>query len=341
VGVSNKKAANMGPFGRAAVGLIVSKDGSSKKDVSKKKDVVGKEGNKSRKGGGEEDGDVCTSKKESAPERRRSGRLFSWRKDDAPVKAGIEKTSEKGRRISAPGKVQNSTTPAPDANMESSSFLSSEFGLASGLNRIKTRSGPLYTSSTCSGPVFAGTVESRFGLENVKREDDVCEQSSSKEAFSSRSSSGVRKALKAAKVHARDSVSPKDSTKDTDCGNSKGRRSLETDSRHSRSGTTGSYGSPLIAVSKLGTEESLRQSRSVVEDAVAPTKNVGKEALSGQVSRAESASSWLDGDSNFDIGSGEDHSFGGSSVVYTHARSLPARSTLSQQGLLECPPTFY
>ena len=331
----------MGPFGRAAVGLIVSKDGSSKKDVSKKKDVVGKEGNKSRKGGGEEDGDVCTSKKESVPERRRSGRLFSWSKDDVPVKAGIEKTSEKGRRISAPGKVQNPTSPAPDANMESSSFLSTEFGLGLGLNRIKTRSGPLYTSSTCSGPVFAGTVESRFGLENVKREDDVCEQSSSKGTFSSRSSSGVRKALKAAKVHARDSVSPKDSSKDTDCGNSKGRRSLETDSGHSRSGTTGSYGSPLIAVSKLGTEESLLQSRSVVEDAVAPTKNVGKEALSGQVSQAESASSWLDVDSNFDIGSGEDHSFGGSSVVYTHVQSLPARSTLSQQGSLERPPTFY
>lgn len=339
MGVSKKKAANMGPFGRAAVGLIVSKDGSSKKDVSKKKDVVGKEGNKSRKGGGEEDGDVCTFK-ESVPERRRSGRLFSWSKDDAPVKAGIEKTSEKGRRISSPGKVQN-PTPAPDANMESSSLLSSEFGLALGLNRIKTRSGPLYTSSTCSGPVFAGTVESRFGLENVKREDDVCEQSSFKGTFSSRSSSGVRKALKAAKVHARDSVSPKDSTKDTDCGNSKGRRSLETDSGHSRSGTTGSYGSPLIAVSKLGTEESLRQSRSVVEDVVAPTKNVGKKASSGQVSQAESASSWLDVDSNFNIGSGEDRSFGGGSGVYTHVRSLPARSTLSQQGSLERPPTFY
>lgn len=329
----------MGPFGRAAVGLIVSKDGSSKKDASKKKDVVGKEGNRSRKGGGEEDGNMRTSKKESVPERRRSGRLFSWSKDDTPVKGGTEKTPEKGRRISAPGKVQNPTAAA-DAKMESSSFLSSEFGLASGLNRIKTRSGPLYTSSTCSGPVFAGTVESRFGLQDVKIEDDVCEQSSSKGTFSSRSSSGVRKALKAAKVHSRDSVSPKDSTKDTDCGNSKGRKSLETDSGHSRIGTTGSYGSPLIAVSKLGTKESLRQSLSNVEDAVAPIRNIGKEDFSDQVSQAESASSWLDVDSSFDVGSGEDHPFGGNPVVYTHVRSLPAQSTLSQQGSHKRPPTF-
>lgn len=325
----------MGPFGRAAVGSIVSKD------VGRKKDTVGKEGNKNKKGaeenkvfkGTEEDAHVKGVKKDTV-ERRSSTRLFSWSKDDSSSSRGSGEKVEKGRRISAPGKVQTTTT---DSMVESSSFLSSEFGFALGLNRIKTRSGPLYSTSTRSGPVFAGTLQSRFNIGNEKREE-VSVQSSSNGGYSSRSP-GVRKAAKAAKVHARDSVSPKDSLTE-DGSNCRGRRCMQAESKEipSSGSTEGSCGSPFVAVSKLGlgsdkiAERSLSEVSQLSEDAISPSGRARKESSIGQVSQPESASSWVDIDSNFDTGSIGGNSMGGSPVGFQPARSVPAGSVSLLQG---------
>ncbi|KAG0621533.1 hypothetical protein M758_3G027100 [Ceratodon purpureus] len=319
----------MGPFGRAAV------SSSGSKDVGKKKDAVGKEGSRSKKGaeeskgwkGAEEDAHGKGGKKDTG-ERRSSTRLFSWSKDDSSSSRGNGEKLEKGRRISAPGKVQ---TTATDPIVESPSFLSSEFGFALGLNRIKTRSGPLYTTSTRSGPVFAGTLQSRFNIGNEKREEGSV-QSSSKGGYSSRSP-GVRKAAKAAKVHARDSVSPKDSLTD-EGSNCRGRRCMQAESKDmlSSGSTDGSFGSPFVAVSKLGlgsvkiAERSLSETSQLSEDGISPSGSMRKEASIGQVSQPESASSWVDIDSNFDTGSIGGNSMVGSPVGFQHARSVPAGS---------------
>ena len=325
----------MGPFGRVAVSSIVSKD------VGKKKDAVGKEGNKNKKGteenkvfkGTEDDAHAKGIKKDTG-ERRSSTRLFSWSKDDSSSSRGSGEKVEKSRRISAPAKVQ---TTATDPMVETSSFLSSEFGFALGLNRIKTRSGPLYTTSTRSGPVFAGTLQSRFNIGNEKREE-VSVQSSSKGGYSSRSP-GVRKAAKAAKVHARDSVSPKDSLTE-EGSNSRGRRCMQAESKDmlASGSTDGSFGSPFVAVSKLGlgtgkiAERSLSETSQLSEDAILPSGSMRKEASIGQVSQPESASSWVDIDSNFDTGSIGGNSMGGSPVGFQHARSVPAGSMSPLQG---------
>jgi hypothetical protein len=327
-------AVHMGPFGRVAVSSTVSKD------VGKKKDAVGKEGNKNKKGaeenkvckGTEDDAHAKGSKKDTG-ERRSSTRLFSWSKDDSSSRGSGEKV-EKGRRISAPGKVQ---TTATDPMVESPSFLSSEFGFAVGLNRIKTRSGPLYSTSTRSGPVFAGTLQSRFNIGNEKREE-MSVQSSSKGGYSSRSP-GIRKSAKAAKVHARDSVSPKDSLTEED-SNCRGRRCMQAESKEmlSSGSTDGSSGSPFVAVSKLGlgsgkiVERSLSETSQLSEDALSPSGSMRKEASIGQVSQPESASSWVDIDSNFDTGSIGGNSMGGSPVGFQHARSIPAGSVSLLQG---------
>nr|PNR28567.1 hypothetical protein PHYPA_029159 [Physcomitrium patens] len=142
----------MGPFGRLAVGSIASQDDG------KNKDAICKEGNRSKKQADEtkvcmeaEQHVIVKALKKDTGEKRNSSRLFSWNKNDSSSKGNAEKV-ERGRRLSSPGKVQ---TTSNDLKPESSSFLSSEFGFALGLTKIKTRSGPLYTSSTRSGPVFA------------------------------------------------------------------------------------------------------------------------------------------------------------------------------------------
>lgn len=328
-------AVHMGPFGRAAVGSIIGKD------IGKKKDTVGKEGNKNKKGAEvnnkvyketEDDAHAKGVKKDTV-EKRSSTRLFSWSKDDSSSRGSGEKV-EKGRRISAPGKVQTTTT---DSMVEPSSFLGSDFGFALGLNRIKTRSGPLYSSSTRSGPVFAGTLQSRFNIGNEKREE-VSVQSSSNGGNSSRSP-GVRKAAKAAKVHARDSVSPKDSLTE-DGSNCRGRKCMQAESKETPSSgsTEGSCGSPFVAVSKLGwgsdkiAEGSLLEASQLSEDAISPSGSARKEASIGQVSQPESASSWVDIDSNFDTGSVGGNSMGGSPVGFQPARGVSAGSESLLQG---------
>lgn len=310
----------MGPFGRAAVSSIISRDVGKKKDVKNKKGV-------------EEKRVTEDVKKDTTVERRSSTRLFSWSKDDSSSRGSGEKV-EKGRRISAPGKVQTTTTS--DSMAESPSFLGSEFGFALGLNRIKTRSGPLYSTSTRSGPVFAGTLQSRFNIGNEKREEGSV-QSSSSSGYSSRSPSVRGKSTKAAKVHARDSVSPKDSLTE-DVSKCRGRRCTQAESKD-----IDSCGSPFVAVSKLGLgndkiseRSSSEASQLSTEDAeVSPSERSGswlKEASVGQVSQPESASSWVDIDSNFDTGSIGGISFGGSPVGIQHARSVPAGSESQLQG---------
>uniref|UniRef100_A0A7I4FUW0 non-specific serine/threonine protein kinase n=1 Tax=Physcomitrium patens TaxID=3218 RepID=A0A7I4FUW0_PHYPA len=310
----------MGPFGRVVIGSIVSKD------IGKKKDAGGKEGNKNKKGAEENevskgtDEDALTNGvKKDAGEKWSSARLFSWSKDDSSRGSG-EKV-EKGRRTSAPGKVQ--TNPG-DSKAELTSFLSNEFGSALGLNRIKTRSGPLYTTSTRSGPVFAGTLQSRFNIGNEKSEEVPGKDYSS-------CSPGVRKAAKAAKVHARDSVSPKDSF--TEGGsNCRGRRCLEAESREvlSSCSTEGSSGPLFVPVSNLGlgsgklADRYLSETNHSSEDAISPSGSTRNEVSTGQVSQPGSASSLVDIDSNFDTGSIGRNSMRGSFVGFQHARSVPA-----------------
>ena len=199
----------MGPFGRAAVGLIVSKDSANKKKKNGE-DAVG-----NLKGG-----------------RRNQGNLPSWLKDDVvvpeekPVKEGKEKSGKEGKdkwkeRVKeSKEKSKKSLTSGKgqiDEELEmtiSAPIPDEDFRLATsllGLHRIKTRSGPLlFPASTRSGPVYAGTFQSRFDTGNDGRqEQEKAENSWSKAESSSRHLSGVRKA---SKVHARDSVSPKDFT---------------------------------------------------------------------------------------------------------------------------------
>lgn len=197
----------MGPFGRAAVGLIVSKDSANKKKKNGE-DAVG-----TLKGG-----------------RRNAGTLPSWLKDDVaeekPIKEAKEKsgkegkdkwkervkeTKEKSKKSLTSGKSQideelemTISAPIPDEDFRLATSLL-------GLHRIKTRSGPLlFPASTRSGPVYAGTFQSRFDTGSEGRqEQEKAVNSWSKGESSTRLLSGVRKA---SKVHARDSVSPKDFT---------------------------------------------------------------------------------------------------------------------------------
>lgn len=328
-------AVHMGPFGRLSVGSIASKDGG------KNKDAVCKEGNRNKK---QPDGiqackeaneDVIVKGfKKDTGEKRSSSRLFSWNKDDSSRKINVEKV-ERGRRLSSPGKVQ---TTSSNHISESSSFLSSEFGFALGLTRIKTRSGPLYTSSTRSGPVFAGTLQSRFNIGHEKREK-VSVKSNSKNGSSSRSPV-VRKPAKAAKIHARDSVSPKGSFIESG-SNCRGRSYLEAESRDITSSinTGGSSGSSFVAVSKLALgsdiipEGSLSETSEIYDDVMSPsgcTRN--EKTLVGQVSQAGSASSWVYVDSNFDTGSSGGNSMLESPVGLEHARSVPVDGLSLLQG---------
>lgn len=323
----------MGPFGRTAVGLIVNKDVAKKKE---NKENAGKEGNKNRKGSdesksliGTEDGVACPFKKD----RRGATRLFSWSRDDSASHEGGRERKERGRRISAPGKVQS----VADTKMEPSSNLDSEFGVALGLNRIKTRSGPLYTASTRSGPVFAGTFQSRFDV-GIDKRDAFAVQSISKGGVISRSP-GVQKA---AKVHARDSVSPKDTT--TEEGSSKGRSSVDAESLEmpSSTGTEGSFDSPFVGVSRLNSrrgkmpEGSLSELCVISQGSMSLSECTQKEASSGPVSQTESTSSWVDVDSNFDNGSIGGQSMRGSPLVFAHTISLPAGSVPLQPGEHVC-----
>nr|PNR34456.1 hypothetical protein PHYPA_024273 [Physcomitrium patens] len=199
----------MGPFGRVAGGLIASKDSANKK--KKNEDDAGS----SVKGG-----------------RRNASSLPSWVKGDAieekPAKEGKEKSGKeakekekwKDRVKESKEKSKKGLTSGKgeiDEKLEmtiSAPIPDEDFRLATsllGLQRIKTRSGPLlFPPSTRSGPVYAGTFQSRFDTENeARREQEKAVNIWSKGESSTRLLSGVRKA---SKVHARDSVSPKDSS---------------------------------------------------------------------------------------------------------------------------------
>lgn len=231
-------------------------------------------------------------------------------------------------------------TTSNDLKPESSSFLSSEFGFALGLTKIKTRSGPLYTSSTRSGPVFAGTLQSRFIIGNEKREN-VSVKSNSKHGSSSRSPI-VRKPAKAAKIHARDSVSPKDSFTENG-SNCRIRRCSEAESREitSSGNTEETSGSSFLSVSKLDLgsdqipERSLLATSQISEDMLLSGSTRNEKALIGQVSQPGSASSWVDVDSNFDSGSSGGLSMLESLVGFQHARSVPADRLSILQGSIE------
>jgi hypothetical protein len=79
-------------------------------------------------------------------------------------------------------------------------------------------------------------------------------------------------------------------------------------------------------------ERSLSETSQLSEDALSPSGSMRKEASIGQVSQPESASSWVDIDSNFDTGSIGGNSMGGSPVGFQHARSIPAGSVSLLQG---------
>lgn len=197
----------MGPFGRAAVGLIVNKDSANKK----------------KKNGEDAVGNV---------RRRNAGSLPSWVKDevaedkDKPAKEGkdkpgregkdkwkerVKESKEKSKKSLGSGKglideelEMTISDPIPDEDFRLATSLL-------GLHRIKTRSGPLlFPPSTRSGPAYAGTFQSRFDTGNdARQEQEKAMNSWAKGEPSNRLLSGVRKA---SKVHARDSLSPKDFT---------------------------------------------------------------------------------------------------------------------------------
>lgn len=207
----------MGPFGRAAVGLIVNKDGSNKK-----------------KNKGDDSGPKAG--------RPNSSNLPSWSKDDHPeAKAGKDKTTKEGKdkwiKESKERSKKNSSSGKGEGNEEIDMEISApipdeDFRLATsllGLNRIKTRSGPLLRpGSTRSGPVFAGTLQSRFDTGKAeKRESKTVNNNWTKGESSTRLLSGVRKA---SKVHARDSLSPKDSSRSDSSSYRKGRTSMHGES---------------------------------------------------------------------------------------------------------------
>ncbi|KAG0607460.1 hypothetical protein M758_8G030600 [Ceratodon purpureus] len=232
----------MGPFGRAAVGLIVSKDSANKKKKNGE-DAVG-----SLKGG-----------------RRNAGSLPSWLKDDVaeekPVKEGKDKSGKEGKegkdkwkeRVKeSKEKTKKSLTSGKsqiDEELEmtiSAPIPDEDFRLATsllGLHRIKTRSGPLlFPPSTRSGPVYAGTFQSRFDTGNeARQEQEKAVNSWSKGESSSRLLSGVRKA---SKVHARDSVSPKDFTTAEDSSQSNRGRVLMHADASEMEASPSSDGSP-------------------------------------------------------------------------------------------------
>lgn len=209
----------MGPFGRAAVGLIVSKDSANKKKKQSVEDVVG-----NVKGG-----------------RRNAGSLPSWLKDDVadekPVKDGKDKSAKEGKekwkeRVKESKEKSKGLTSGKghiDEELEmtiSDPIPDEDFRLATsllGLHPIKTRSGPLlFPPSTRSGPVYAGTFQSRFDAGNESRQgQDKAVNSWSKGESSTRLVSGVRKA---SKVHAQDSVSPTDFTTAEENGQNSGGR---------------------------------------------------------------------------------------------------------------------
>ncbi|XP_024361260.1 probable serine/threonine protein kinase IRE3 [Physcomitrium patens] len=227
----------MGPFSRATVGLIASKDSANKK---KKKQTADDAGG-SIKGG-----------------RRTAGSLPSWVTDGAieetPVNEGKEKSGKEGKeKSSKEGKEKDkwkerikeskekskkgstSGKGKIDEDVEmtiSAPILDEDFRLATsllGLHRIKTRSGPLlFPPSTRSGPVYAGTFQSRFDTGNEGRQDqEKAVNSWSKGESSSRLLAGVGKA---SKVHARDSVSPEDfTTADDGSKSNRGRMLMYTD----------------------------------------------------------------------------------------------------------------
>lgn len=196
----------MGPFGRAAVGLIASKD-SGKKKTKNGEEGVG-----------------------TVPRRRGAGSLPSWLKDEVaeekPGKEGKEKAGKEGKdkwkeRVKESKEKSKKSLSSGKGHIDeelemtiSDPIPDEDFRLATsllGLHRIKTRSGPLlFPPSTRSGPAYAGTFQSRFDTGNDGRqEQDKAVNSWTKGEPSSRLLSGVRKA---SKVHARDSVSPKDLT---------------------------------------------------------------------------------------------------------------------------------
>lgn len=226
----------MGPFGRAAVGLIVNKDGSNKK-----------------KNKGDDSGPKAG--------RRNASNLPSWSKDDHPeAKGGKDKTIKEGKdkwiKESKERSKKNSSGKSEgieEMDMEISAPIPDEdFRLATsllGLNRIKTRSGPLLRpGSTRSGPVFAGTLQSRFDTGKAeKREAKTINNNWTKGESSTRLLSGVRKA---SKVHARDSLSPKDSSRTDSSSYRKGRTLMHGESSSEMPTSPLSDGSPRSSNTK-------------------------------------------------------------------------------------------
>lgn len=221
----------MGPFGRAAVGLIVNKDGSNKK-----------------KNKGDDSGPKAG--------RRNASTLPSWFKDDHPEAKGwkdttIKEGNDKWIKESKERNKKNSLSGNGEGNEEMDMEISSpipdeDFRLATsllGLNRIKTRSGPLLLpGSTRSGPVFAGTLQSRFDTGKAeKREAKTVNNNWTKGESSTRLLTGVRKA---SKVHARDSLSPKDSSRSDSSSYWKGRTSIHGESSSEMPTSPLSDGSP-------------------------------------------------------------------------------------------------
>jgi hypothetical protein len=287
----------MGPFGRAAAGLIASKDAGSKK-----KDGAGKEGSKHEKGG--EDSGMGDPKSR----RRGSHTLPSWVKDDITeekmVKEGKEKAGKSGKDKSWRGAGAGKAPETEKAEMEISAPILVEeprfedFHVASsllvsslGLHRIKTRSGPLFAPSTQSGPVYAGTLQSRFDTGNDGRTGEGAVPNWSKGEMSTRSTSGIRRA---SKVHARDSVSPKDSTS---------RKEIFVESQQMDSCPQQKDGSPGSSIVKklqrcgqISNPE--RGSSRLIDSTASPNGSFGKETASGVDN--SSSSSWINVDSSFD-----------------------------------------
>jgi hypothetical protein len=309
----------MGPFGRSAVGLIISKDGASKK-----KDGAGKEGNKQWKGG--EDSGVGGRKSG----RRSSHALLSWVKDDVPeekvVKEGKEKSGRQGKDKSRRSVGAGKTPVTEEVEMEiSAPILIEDFHLASsilvnslGLNRIKTRSGPLFAPSTQSGPLFTGTLQSRFGTGNDGRIGEGAAPNSSKGETSTRQTSGIRRA---SKVHARNSVSPKDST----VRKAKSMESQQMDSSPQKDDSPGSSIVKKLQRSKRISNPGRVSSREV-ESTVSPSGSFGKESASGVDNSA--TSSCANVDSSFDRTSTACQSF----PEFTCWNNQPTLSTSPQDG---------
>lgn len=319
----------MGPFGRVGIGFTAKKNGV-KKDVAKEEHKI------KVKNGSEEkkvckvtaDGHMSPLKKENG-ETRTLTRLFSWSKDGSVNKSGSEKECEQiGRRISAPGKFQSIPDLKADLGEEG-------FGLGLGLSRIKTHSGPLFTTSTRSGPVFGGTLHSRFDIGDVKKEKSVA-QTSSKGVFSSRSLA-FWKAAKASKCQSRDTVLAKEELIIDNPSKFTGKNSslyaepgeVVTSSRGDLK--KGSSESPFVGELSLSHSSAKRAESSWSESCITTEGSAYKTSSSGQVSQTQSASSWVDVDSNFGSSSTGGYSMQGSPGRLPPAQSLPVR-TMSLQG---------